>query len=273
MKKIICIALNIAIGIITNPVKGYAEYDLHNMDDSTINKSEQIMLESSKQITGNNLMELKKMYPKYSPAIEGHYEKYGLLPDVIGWTDVSLTLVSDSTGNYVIPTTEINDLPRAIGGVSYSPYGNLTLYTAASFRGSDIYASSIAEYSTLSASINDRPARGMYDYISITFPTVYTIDPSYGISSSNYSSYRADENGAVMGVMLDATPSAQPYTYVSMNGIGKLNGNKPSICKIISSYTHNYNTLQLSVSLNPGTGSISVSPSNKTWTIVASVSI
>lgn len=203
--------------------------------------------------------------------------------DAIGYTKVYLKEVDEE----MIPMTqlEINNYinnknqitPFATGPVSPGPGGNFTLYTIASYRGpaSDriIQASSVGSYKTYTfQGASSRPNEGKYNYISLAFPTQYTLTTA-SVSTSNYGSYRADEtnNSVAYGVMLASTAPALKGLYnVTLNAQGRENSGI-STKKIISGYAHNYSSPQLGLSLSPSGASFSLSVEKNTWKVFSSV--
>lgn len=223
---------------------------------------------------------------QYSPALLEEIERLeraGHTIEAIGYTKVYLK-EEEANKEVLIPMTEkeVEEYKIEPNGIQTfatgtgmkSPGRNFTLYTVASFRGTDIYASSVGEYATYTFKpASETPQNGMYDYISISMPTQYTVT-SPQVTRSNYGYYRADEtnNAIAYGVKLKASPSTPGYTSTILSAVGKKNSNV-NAKKIISGFTHNYSVPRLSLSLSASGTSFSVSPSSKTWTIYSSVVI
>lgn len=213
--------------------------------------------------------------------IERHQNE-GYTIQAIGYTRIYLKEDTINGQKIVLPLThkEMNDYkknkddisPYATGDTSTSPGGNFTLYTIASFRGTDIYATAIGDYKGYFGRFpSETPQNNKYDYISISMPTQYTLYYSV-IQNQNYSTYKAAEtNNAVShGILLKASPSSPGLTHAQLSAKGSQNTYINSK-KIISHYVHNYNTTHLSISFSTSGLSLSVSPASNFWQIASSV--
>lgn len=221
--------------------------------------------------------------PALTEEIE-RLEKDGHTIKAIGYTKIYLKEEEINNQRVMIPMTnqEVNYYedeqsiiqPFATGSTSKSPGGNFTLYTVATLWDSNIYASSVGEYATYTwKPASETPQNGMYDYITISMPSQYTVT-SPRIVRENYGYYRADEtnNAVSYGVLLKASPSVPGKTSTVLSAVGIRNSNV-NAKKIISSYVHNYNTARLSFSFSANGITFSVSPDKKTWKISSSVVI
>lgn len=201
------------------------------------------------------------------------YTKIYLKNDVIDNNSILVPMTTQEVEQYkLFNNSEVQ--PYATGTSSHSPGKNFTLYTIASFSGTNIKASSVGEYSTYTFQTSqETPTNGMFDYITLSMPSQYTLT-SAKISSANYRNYKADEtnNAVSYGVLLKASPSTPGYTSVKLTGTGVKNANV-NAKKIISSYVHNYGRAQLSFSFSSGGLSFTISPTSKTWKISSSVTI
>lgn len=263
------------------------QIDLRVLDISYDGISDEIIVRSTPSIESI----LNKQLLKCELDNSSDYEEIlkillinGEAPDIIGYTSVYLKEVVDEDDSVLCEPMTINEYqgylnnqatPLAIGDNSYSLGGNLTLHTGASFRGDDIYANSYATYSKNTVA-SDVPTEGCYDFIGITFPTAYTLKSGFGVGTSNYNTYIADEkdNSGLVAVMLYPSPSAPAYYDINLSGIGLLNGTKPSHPKIISSYCHTYGGINVSANISTdGEVSISGSGTTKYWMIYSGVTL
>lgn len=236
---------------------------------------------STKSVVNKNLLEYElNNNPDYEEVLKMALID-GSAPEVIGYTRVYLKdVIEDDGSTHQEPMTNAeyqaylnNSITIfAIGGNSNSPGGNLTLYTGASFRGDEIYANSYASYSA-NTGITDTPADGYYDFVGLTFPKEYTLKSGFGIVTSNYRTYIADEkdNSALVAVLLKGSISVPMYKVANLAGVGALNTDKPSSIKIISSYCHTYGGINVSAGISATGGSITITGTTKYWTIYSSV--
>lgn len=194
----------------------------------------------------------------------------GAAPVAIGCTKVYLKDEIQEDGTVArVPMTNFDiSKSRAIGNDSYSPTKAFKLYTAASFVGDKIAATSAADYiDTGFVTQDEYPQVGCYDYIGLAMPVQYTLSGEE-LNKTFIRSYTEDNtnNAILMGILLRPSPSAPAVSDIKLSAYG-LKNSEIANKKVISHYVHNWNTAKLSISLTTSGGGLSVSTTTRNWKI------
>lgn len=197
----------------------------------------------------------------------------GVKPQAIGYTKVYLKIVNDNVGKHLEPMT-VEDMvqPTAIGPDRVSPGGNFTLYTAASYVGNDIYASSIGHFESLNPGepnfdLSEVPLKDTY--ISLSAPTGYIIESS-DIETIGLTASQTEDSEST--VLWRINKNSGLYNDVNLSGV-MLKNTSSTNKKISSSFVNQWGTFNVNVSIS-GTGpNLSVSGSTSYWKISSSVTL
>lgn len=192
----------------------------------------------------------------------------GIMPQAIGYTKVYLKIVNDNEGQHLEPmTVEEMVQPTAIGPDRVSPGGNFTLYTAASYVGNDIYASSIGHFETM------KPSGGVHEvpmsdsFISLTSPTGYIIESS-DIETIGLKATQVEDSENTVLWRIGNTF----YSNVNLSGV--IVENTPlTNKKISSSFVNQWDKLNINVSISSDGLGLSVDGGSSYWKISSSVTL